>query len=100
MRRLADRVVVHGAGWCRPKARNLRGRRDGAQRAAGGDGDAGQTGGKGNEGVAGLGKQTPNALGYVELIYAIQNKLPYGLVQNQAGGFIKADLASVTEAAA
>ncbi len=57
-------------------------------------------GGKGNEGVAALVKQTPNALGYVELIYALQNRLPYGLVQNQAGSFIKADLASVTEAAA
>jgi len=57
-------------------------------------------GGKGNEGVAALVKQTPNALGYVELIYALQTKLPYGLVQNQAGSFIKADLASVTEAAA
>jgi phosphate transport system substrate-binding protein len=57
-------------------------------------------GGKGNEGVAALVKQTPNALGYVELVYALQNRLPYGLVQNQAGSFIKADLASVTEAAA
>jgi phosphate transport system substrate-binding protein len=57
-------------------------------------------GGKGNEGVAALVKQTPNALGYVELIYALQTKQPYGLVQNQAGSYIKADLASVTEAAA
>ncbi len=56
-------------------------------------------GGKGNEGVAALVKQTPDAIGYVELIYAVQNKLTYGLVQNQAGSFIKADLASVTEAA-
>jgi phosphate transport system substrate-binding protein len=57
-------------------------------------------GGKGNEGVAGLVKQTPNALGYVELIYAIQNKMPYGKVKNSSAGFIKADLASVTAAAA
>jgi phosphate transport system substrate-binding protein len=57
-------------------------------------------GGKGNEGVAGLVKQTPNALGYVELIYAIQNKMPYGRVKNSAGEFVKADLASVTAAAA
>ncbi len=57
-------------------------------------------GGKGNEGVAGLVKQTPNSIGYVELIYAIQNKMPYGLVRNSSGNFIKADLASVTVAAA
>ena len=57
-------------------------------------------GGKGNEGVAGLVKQTPNAFGYVELIYAIQNKMPYGKVKNSSGEFIKADLASVTAAAA
>src|ERR1700676_5025315 len=57
-------------------------------------------GGKGNEGVAGLVKQTPNALGYVELIYAVQNKMPYGKVMNSSGEFIKADLASVTAAAA
>jgi phosphate transport system substrate-binding protein len=57
-------------------------------------------GGKGNEGVAGLIKQTPNAFGYVELIYAIQNKMPYGKVKNSSGEFIKADLASVTAAAA
>jgi phosphate transport system substrate-binding protein len=57
-------------------------------------------GGKGNEGVAGLLKQTPGAIGYVELIYAIQNKLPYGLLKNAAGNFIKADLDSVTAAAA
>src|ERR1700682_3050727 len=57
-------------------------------------------GGKGNEGVAGLVKQTPNALGYVELIYAIQNKMPYGKVKNSSGEFIKADLSSVTAAAA
>jgi phosphate transport system substrate-binding protein len=57
-------------------------------------------GGKGNEGVAGLVKQTPNAFGYVELIYAVQNKMPYGKVKNSSGTFIKADLAGVTAAAA
>jgi phosphate transport system substrate-binding protein len=57
-------------------------------------------GGKGNEGVTGLVKQTPNAIGYVELIYAVQNNIPYGTVKNAAGSFIKADLASVTAAAA
>ena len=57
-------------------------------------------GGKGNEGVTGLIKQTPNAIGYVELIYAAQNKVPYGTVKNASGSFVKADLASVTEAAA
>ncbi len=57
-------------------------------------------GGKGNEGVSGLIKQTPYAIGYVELIYAIQNKLLYGKVRNAAGEFVKADLAGVTAAAA
>ncbi len=57
-------------------------------------------GGKGNEGVSGTVKTTPNSIGYVELIYAVQTKLPYGSVQNAAGKFIKADLASVTAAAA
>jgi phosphate transport system substrate-binding protein len=57
-------------------------------------------GGKGNEGVAGLVKQTPNAFGYVELIYAIQNNMPYGKVKNASGNVVKADLASVTAAAA
>ncbi len=57
-------------------------------------------GAKGNEGVAGLVKQTPGAIGYVELIYAIQNKMAYGKVRNAAGVFVKADLASVTAAAA
>ena len=57
-------------------------------------------GGKGNEGVAGLIKQTPNAFGYVELIYAIQNSMPYGKVKNSSGTTLKADLASVTAAAA
>jgi phosphate transport system substrate-binding protein len=57
-------------------------------------------GGKGNEGVAGLIKQTPNSFGYIELIYAIQNNMPYGRVKNSSGAFIKADLAGVTAAAA
>jgi phosphate transport system substrate-binding protein len=57
-------------------------------------------GGKGNEGVSGLVKQTPNALGYVELIYAVQNNLAYGRVRNSTGNFVKADLAGVTAAAA
>jgi len=57
-------------------------------------------GGKGNEGVSGLIKQTPYSLGYVELIYAVQNKMPYGRVRNASVTFAKADLASVTAAAA
>jgi phosphate transport system substrate-binding protein len=57
-------------------------------------------GGKGNEGVAGLIKQTPDSLGYVELVYAVQNKMGYGKVRNSSGAFMKADLASVTAAAA
>jgi phosphate transport system substrate-binding protein len=57
-------------------------------------------GGKGNEGVSGTIKMTPNAIGYVELIYAVQNKLPYGRVKNSSGAFVKADLASVKAAAA
>jgi phosphate transport system substrate-binding protein len=57
-------------------------------------------GGKGNEGVSGLVKQTPNAFGYVELIYAVQNKMSYGSVKNSSGSFVKADLAGVTAAAA
>ena len=56
-------------------------------------------GGKGNEGVAGLVKQTPGAIGYVELIYAIQNKIEYGEVQNMAGQFLGATLDSVSAAA-
>jgi phosphate transport system substrate-binding protein len=56
-------------------------------------------GGKGSEGVAGFVRQTPNSIGYVELIYAIQNKMNYGQVQNAAGKFVKADLNSVTLAA-
>jgi phosphate transport system substrate-binding protein len=57
-------------------------------------------GGKGNEGVAGLVKQTPGTFGYVELIYAIQNKIEFGSVQNQAGEFVRSSLDSVTAAAA
>jgi phosphate transport system substrate-binding protein len=57
-------------------------------------------GGKGNEGVAGTVKQTPNSIGYVELIYAVQNKMDYGSVKNAAGEFVKASLESVSEAAA
>src|ERR1700731_3304613 len=57
-------------------------------------------GGKGNEGVTGQIKNAPNSIGYVELIYAIQNKMPYGRVKNSSGAFVKADLASVTAAAA
>ncbi len=57
-------------------------------------------GGKGNEGVAGQIRQTEYAVGYVELIYAIQNKMAYGKVRNSSGNLIKADLASVTAAAA
>src|ERR1019366_7899899 len=50
--------------------------------------------------VSGQLKQTANSIGYVELIYAIQNKLPYGKVKNSAGNWVKADLARVTAAAA
>ena len=57
-------------------------------------------GGKGNEGVAGQVKQTPGALGYVELIYAIQNKMPYADVKNAAGEFVKPTIESVTAALA
>jgi len=57
-------------------------------------------GGKGNEGVAGQIKQTPGALGYVELIYATQNKMPYAEVKNAAGGFMKPTLESITAALA
>jgi phosphate transport system substrate-binding protein len=57
-------------------------------------------GGKGNEGVAGLVKQTPNSIGYVELIYAVQNNIPYGSVKNAAGEFVKPSLAGVSAAAA
>src|SRR5467141_1109179 len=57
-------------------------------------------GGKGNEGVSGQVKQTPGALGYVELIYAVQNKMPYADVKNVAGQFVKASVESVTAAMA
>jgi phosphate transport system substrate-binding protein len=57
-------------------------------------------GGKGNEGVAGLVTQTPGSLGYVELIYALQNKIHYGSVQNMGGEFVVANVESVTAAAA
>lgn len=56
-------------------------------------------GGKGNEGVAGMIRQMPGSLGYIELIYAVQNKIPYGTVKNTSGNFVKASLDSVTAAA-
>ena len=56
-------------------------------------------GGKGNEGVAGLVQQTPGSIGYVELIYAIQNKIAFGAVKNSDGEFVKASVESVTAAA-
>jgi phosphate transport system substrate-binding protein len=56
-------------------------------------------GAKGNPGVAGLVKQTPGSIGYVELIYALQNKMPYGSVQNKKGKFVKPDLSSTSAAA-
>jgi len=57
-------------------------------------------GGKGNEGVAGVIRQMDGALGYVELIYALQNKITYGTVKNASGNFVKASLESTTAAAA
>ena len=57
-------------------------------------------GGKGNEGVSGLVTQTPGSIGYVELIYALQNKISYGSVQNASGEFLKASVEGVTLAAA
>ena len=57
-------------------------------------------GGKGNEGVTQQVKQTEGALGYVELVYAISNKLPYASVQNASGNFVDANLQSATAAAA
>lgn len=57
-------------------------------------------GGKGNEGVAGLVRQLPGAIGYVELIYALQNKISYGAVKNEAGSYLKASIDGVTDAAA
>jgi len=56
-------------------------------------------GGKGNPGVAGLVKQTPGSFGYVELIYALQNGMPYGTVKNKNGNFVKASIASTSLAA-
>ena len=57
-------------------------------------------GAKGNEGVAGLVRQTPGALGYVELIYALQNKIETGIVRNAAGAYVPATIQSVAAAAA
>jgi phosphate transport system substrate-binding protein len=57
-------------------------------------------GGKGNEGVAGLIKETPNSVGYVELIFAVQQKMTYADIKNSAGKFVKASFDSVTAAAA
>ena len=57
-------------------------------------------GGKGNEGVAGQIRQLPGSIGYIELIYAVENKITFGSVQNAAGNFVKASLDGVTEAAA
>ncbi len=53
-------------------------------------------GGKGNEGVSGLVKQIPGSIGYVELVYAIQNRMPLGIVKNRKGNFIKPDLKSIS----
>ena len=55
---------------------------------------------KGNEGVAGMVRQSPNSIGYVELIYALQNKMEYGAVKNQSGKFLQGTPAGVTAAAA
>jgi phosphate transport system substrate-binding protein len=57
-------------------------------------------GGKGNDGVSGTIRQTEGSIGYIELIYALQNKIPFGSVKNAAGQFVKASLASTTAAAA
>ena len=57
-------------------------------------------GGKGNEGVAGLVRQLPGAIGYVELIYALQNKISFGEVKNAAGNWVRASIEGVTAAAA
>ena len=55
-------------------------------------------GGKGNEGVSGLVKQTPGGIGYVELAYAIQNKMPNGIIMNKKGKYIAPSTASVSAA--
>jgi phosphate transport system substrate-binding protein len=57
-------------------------------------------GAKGNEGVTGMVKQSPNSIGYIELVYALQNKVAFGAVQNAGGNFVKASVESVTAAAA
>lgn len=57
-------------------------------------------GGKGNEGVAGMIRQFKGSIGYIELIYAMQNNIPYGSVKNSSGTFVKASLESTTAAAA
>jgi phosphate transport system substrate-binding protein len=57
-------------------------------------------GGKGNEGVAGMLRQMPGSVGYVELVYAVQNNIHYGAVENSAGDFVKASVETVTAAAA
>ena len=57
-------------------------------------------GAKGNEGVAGFVRQLPGALGYVELIYALQNKIPFGSIRNAAGNWVTASVSGVTQAAA
>ncbi len=57
-------------------------------------------GGKGNEGVTGQVKQQPNTIGYVELAYAAQNKLPVALIKNASGNFVEPTIAAVTAAAA
>jgi phosphate transport system substrate-binding protein len=57
-------------------------------------------GGKGSDGVAGLVRQLPGAIGYVELLYALQNKISFGQVKNSSGNWVKASIAGVTEAAA
>jgi phosphate transport system substrate-binding protein len=56
-------------------------------------------GGKGNEGVMGMVRNTDGSIGYVELIYALQNKVPFGAVENASGNFVKASLESTTSAA-
>ena len=57
-------------------------------------------GAKGNEGVAGMIRQMQGAFGYVELIYAVQNKIPFGIVRNAAGTWLKGSLEGATAAAA